>query len=192
LTSLDKKQKKHKKMSGLVIVATFALVIALAAIIVGSIALANQNTVVIAPPGPPGPEGPKGSDGATGPAGPTNSQLVFFAGDISDGVGSEEQYLVANGNISDPAIPTTPDSTNEWVATAATNRLLMQWSTSGFLPTTISVWIGDTQVVNSSVVSSVDSFIVSPAVVAIGTVIKVSVVSAVSGTMIVNLQLFVA
>lgn len=183
-------------MATFVALSSVAFVIALVAMIIGSVALGTQKdgtTGTRGPEGPPGSEGSVGSTGAPGPAGPTTIQMVYFAGKVE--MLSQQQYLFPNGDTATDAVVTTPNPTNEWIATTDTNRLVLQWN---FIPASfpggdqiISVWIGDVQLSYDAAFVLVGTRVfIPPATVVKGTVIKVSVRVGDAGQYIANLQMF--
>lgn len=171
-------------MSWVTVVTALTLMIAIAAIVVGSVSLSNKNSTT----GKQGPPGENGANGAPGPAGPTDIQVAYFAATVS----IPDSYLLANGNITFPATPTTPTAANEWVSTAATNRLVLQWSLSVAGNLAISVWIDDVQLQHTATMTLTGMYTFDPPVtIAVGSVIKVSATTTAGAQVIANLQMFV-
>lgn len=125
------------------------MVIAVASIIVGGVAIGAQKS------GTPGVIGPQGKNGATGPTGATGqtgdtgvqgapnfvpgqigTQLAPFAATYVNGLGIG--WMNANGDPnSAPRRDVNPLAANNWTAVETTNKCKIQWYFSTTGPTTL-------------------------------------------------------
>lgn len=173
-------------MNTIVVVVSVSLFIALAAIVVSSVA------IDIVPTGKPGLAGENGTNGATGQAGPSNIHLVYFAGTVID-VSFVDQYLVVNGAATDPAVQATPNTTNEWIVRAPINRMVMQWSFPVPLAEfTAYIFINDVPIQYTAYVESSMYVFTPPETISVGSVIKFAIRSNIPGPFIANFQMFIA